>query len=110
MASLPCLSGLLSKAYILQDSKGGGEGFDVQKYGDGRVALIGGHLPVKVSSAFCTLRQQVLRKLQLEDAFKLLPRFGIEIKLACEHGGVKETSQVHGKWLISNVNHQRRQC
>ena len=24
-----------------QDSKGGGEGFEVQKYGDGRVALIG---------------------------------------------------------------------
>ena len=25
----------------LQDGKGGGEGFEVQKYGDGRVALIG---------------------------------------------------------------------
>lgn len=25
----------------MQDGKGGGEGFEVQKYGDGRVALIG---------------------------------------------------------------------
>ena len=25
----------------VQDGKGGGEGFEVQKYGDGRVALIG---------------------------------------------------------------------
>ena len=28
----------------VQDAKGGGDGFEVQKYGDGRVALIGeGH-------------------------------------------------------------------
>ena len=29
------------QGYQLQDGKGGGEGFEVQKYGDGRVALIG---------------------------------------------------------------------
>jgi ribosome-interacting GTPase 1 len=28
-------------AVSLQDSKGGGEGFEVTKFGDGRVALIG---------------------------------------------------------------------
>ncbi len=27
----------------LQDGKGGGDGFEVQKFGDGRVALIGKH-------------------------------------------------------------------
>ena len=33
----------------LQDGKGGGEGFEVQKYGDGRVALIGAaSSPVRV--------------------------------------------------------------
>ena len=33
---------LLSDAFRnLQDGKGGGDGFEVQKYGDGRVALIG---------------------------------------------------------------------
>ena len=26
---------------VVQESKGGGDGFEVQKYGDGRVALIG---------------------------------------------------------------------
>lgn len=26
---------------LVQESKGGGDGFEVQKYGDGRVALIG---------------------------------------------------------------------
>lgn len=31
-------------AWALQDGKGGGEGFEVQKYGDGRVALIGEHM------------------------------------------------------------------
>lgn len=30
--------------FDLQDGKGGGEGFEVQKYGDGRVALIGEQL------------------------------------------------------------------
>lgn len=31
-----------------QDGKGGGEGFEVQKYGDGRVALIGKMLTTPV--------------------------------------------------------------
>ena len=45
--AFPALGGPLiaaSKFWHLcrvQDSKGGGEGFEVQKYGDGRVALIG---------------------------------------------------------------------
>lgn len=34
----------------LQDGKGGGEGFEVQKYGDGRVALIGGFPQSALSS------------------------------------------------------------
>ena len=32
---------LLDTLSLLQDGKGGGDGFEVQKYGDGRVALIG---------------------------------------------------------------------
>lgn len=34
--------------YVMQDSKGGGDGFEVQKYGDGRVALIGESYPCPV--------------------------------------------------------------
>ena len=43
---------LLPACKTLQDGKGGGEGFEVQKYGDGRVALIGAtSWPVRV--LFC---------------------------------------------------------
>ena len=38
---------------LSQDGKGGGEGFEVQKYGDGRVALIGEHTPLTSSSILC---------------------------------------------------------
>lgn len=38
-------------AWALQDGKGGGEGFEVQKYGDGRVALIGEHSTCTCSKA-----------------------------------------------------------
>lgn len=34
----------------MQDGKGGGEGFEVQKYGDGRVALIGNVLSAVLPS------------------------------------------------------------
>lgn len=46
----------------VQDSKGGGEGFEVQKYGDGRVALIGArpqatvHAVTGLHASHCTLQ------------------------------------------------------
>jgi len=43
-AAMPCLQWpFCNQLYLLclQDSKGGGDGFEVTKFGDGRVALIG---------------------------------------------------------------------
>lgn len=37
-----CHKQVKSSVVHVQDAKGGGDGFEVQKYGDGRVALIGG--------------------------------------------------------------------
>ncbi len=44
----------------LQDGKGGGEGFEVQKYGDGRVALIGESATLIVAS-FAVLLNMVVQ-------------------------------------------------
>ena len=41
-----CKASLCYTKAALQDAKGGGDGFEVQKYGDGRVALIGQPLQV----------------------------------------------------------------
>lgn len=85
----------------LKDSKGGGDGFEVQKYGDGRVALIGMHHPLAKITELITM-QTALTNDSHWQSNHIAPVMLASIQPCILHDGQRGSQQNRSKVLQVN--------